>query len=72
MGVMGCFRNGCPNVMCDRYSSLYGYICSGCFNELLHLGVGADIHEFMESERSQDTEEADFAYFNALFQLGDE
>lgn len=59
--------------MCDRYSSTYGYICSGCFDELLRLGAHTtDIRAFMGSERNQDTEEADFAYFNAIFQLGDD
>jgi hypothetical protein len=58
--------------MCDRYSSQYGYICGGCFTELVHLGAGIDVAAFMSSERNQDTEEADFAYFDALFQLGDD
>lgn len=72
MGAMICSRRGCESVMCDRYSLRYGYICSGCFDELFHLGVGADIRAFMASDRDPDNEEADFAYFNAIFQLGDD
>lgn len=72
MGVMACYRADCENVMCERYSSQYGYICSGCFTELVHKGAGADVAAFMASDRNQDTEEADFAYFNALFLRGDE
>jgi len=72
MDVMACFRAGCENVMCERYSSKFGYICSGCFDELLNLGAQADVTAFMESERDQDQEEADFAYFNALFTLSDD
>ncbi len=34
MGVMECSRAECPNVMCDRYSPEYGYICNSCFDEL--------------------------------------
>jgi hypothetical protein len=36
MGVKGCFRNCCTNIMCDRYSSNYGYICDECFEELIN------------------------------------
>ncbi len=69
MGVMACSREGCESVMCERYSSKYGYLCGECFDELFYLGAGADVGEFMESERNQDTEKANFAYFNAIFQL---
>ncbi len=72
MGVMACSRRGCESVMCDRYSLRYGYICSGCFDELCHAGVNVSIDYFMANERNQDTEEADFAYFNAIFQLGED
>ena len=34
MGVLACDRSGCENVMCDRYSNTYGYICNSCFDEL--------------------------------------
>jgi len=55
MSVKRCNRNGCQNVMCDRYSEEYGYICIDCFNELKehlirtpHYGVSNPlIDEFM-------------------------
>lgn len=72
MGVMACFRASCENALCERYSSTYGYICSGCFDELVSKGASVNVAAFMASDRNQDTEEADFAYFNALFLLGDD
>jgi hypothetical protein len=72
MSVMACHRHDCESVMCRRYSSRYGYICGGCFTELVHLGASANIREFMESERNQGAEEADFAYFNTIFPLEDD
>lgn len=35
MGVLSCDRYGCENIMCDRYSNEYGYICNECFEELI-------------------------------------
>jgi len=49
MGVMGCSRNGCDSVMCDRYSHKYGYICDECFEELYALQQIPDIEKFMMS-----------------------
>lgn len=34
MSVLKCNRKGCENIMCDRYSRIYGYICDSCFDEL--------------------------------------
>ena len=50
MSVLQCNRHGCPNIMCDRYSERYGYICRDCFDELVNLGLGVDIQEFMDSD----------------------
>jgi len=33
MGVKGCFRTGCDNIMCDVYISDIGYICWECERE---------------------------------------
>lgn len=33
MGVRGCFRNDCNNIMCDTYIESIGYICSNCKSE---------------------------------------
>jgi len=37
MGVMGCFRRGCNNIMCHRYSQEFGYICNDCFGQLVDM-----------------------------------
>lgn len=52
MGVMSCDRLGCENIMCDSYSSEYGYICSDCFNELVGFGLNVNIREFMNTEKT--------------------
>lgn len=33
MGVMGCHRNGCDNIMCDTYVNGVGYVCRECQSE---------------------------------------
>jgi hypothetical protein len=53
MGVMGCFRNGCNNVMCSRLSNTHGYICGECLEELLESDT-IDIEEFMRSPKNSD------------------
>lgn len=64
MGVMGCFRNGCTRIMCDRLSQEHGYICDECFDELVASGPTTDVSEFMESERKagNNREEAEARY----------
>lgn len=49
MGVMNCARRGCRGILCTRYSSVYGYICDRCFEELAERAVDTDIGRFMES-----------------------
>jgi len=44
---MPCQRSGCRNIMCDRYSHKYGYLCDDCFDELVLLGENADIELFL-------------------------
>ena len=53
MGVMGCNRFDCDNVLCDRLSHDYGYICDECFDELVSLGVNTRIDFFMDSRKRQ-------------------
>lgn len=47
MGVMRCVREGCKNIMCDRYSFTYGHICNECFDELCDSNLS--IKEFLET-----------------------
>ena len=51
MGVvlLKCDRKGCENILCDRYSYTYGYICDECFEELVRSGLHTDIDVFMKS-----------------------
>ena len=49
MSVLACARNGCDNIMCGRYSSIYGYICDDCFDQLVEFGPRVDVREFMAS-----------------------
>ena len=53
MGVLACNRRGCENIMCDRHSLEHGYICNECFEELIKLGLNADIHDFMDSVKGE-------------------
>ena len=47
MGVLNCDRKGCDNVMCDRLSYEFGYICDRCFDELCEIGNVHDVVGFM-------------------------
>lgn len=48
MRFLTCNRVECPEVRCDRYSEVYGYICDSCFGELAALGM-TDVGEFMDT-----------------------
>ena len=52
MGVMPCYRADCKNIMCDRYSEEFGYICSDCFEEMVAAQV-EDIAKFMCTPRTK-------------------
>ena len=49
MSVLACDRRGCTNIMCDRFSSSYGYICDDCFEQLVKSSL--TIAEFMSSSK---------------------
>lgn len=57
MSVLPCARNGCQNVMCDRYSHNFGYICEECFSELKK--AEGSIKKFMASKK----EDSPFDHF---------
>lgn len=67
MGVMMCSRGNCENIMCDRYSQIYGYICNECFKELVRKGAGSDIQEFMNSPKSFGGSGNASTYFDTVF-----
>ena len=69
MGVLPCCRLNCEHIMCDRYSSQYGYLCYECFEELVSCGLHQDIEDFLESPKKEDNHEATYTRFNNIFSL---
>jgi hypothetical protein len=70
MGVLACDRKGCENIMCDRYSEVYGYICEECFEEFAQSDASCgDIVFFMHSRKTKlETHvEARRAFLNEIF-----
>lgn len=69
MGVMGCFRKNCDNIMCDRYSSKHGYICNECLDELVNTGVETKVGKFMRSPKKEKVYDTDAACkrYNEIF-----
>ena len=49
MSVLECERNGCENIMCDRLSHKYGYLCNECFIELCDSDL--EIKDFLKTEK---------------------
>ena len=69
MGVMTCMRGDCEHIMCDRYSSQYGYLCDDCFDELVRIGPGADIEWYMDGSLVESFSiDASRAFFNEIFE----
>lgn len=59
MGVLQCDRASCENIMCDRYSNIYGYICNDCYEELINSDVDISISTFMGIERKLTSSDID-------------
>jgi hypothetical protein len=53
MGVKYCDRANCDNIMCHRYSDIYGYICYECFDELVSTGPATNIKQFMSTPKQE-------------------
>lgn len=52
MSLLSCSRKGCKNILCDRLSSTYGYICDECFDELVYQWRNrGSIKEFLETPK---------------------
>jgi len=67
MGVLECARRDCENIMCDRYSPEYGYICDECFEELVEAGP-VDIESFMGTRRKRPVPDIDwYSHYNEIF-----
>ena len=69
MSVLACDRTGCENVMCNRLSDVYGYLCDDCFKELISGGVldHFRVKFFMDSNPGRNDEAATTAYYDAVF-----
>jgi hypothetical protein len=52
MGVMGCHRKDCEQIMCDTYVSDIGYICWECKSEFKEYLIEMNEDEENMSERS--------------------
>ncbi len=48
--IMECDRKGCQNILCDRLSDRYGYICDECFDEMVATRL-TDVAIFMRSKK---------------------
>jgi hypothetical protein len=70
MSVLACDRFSCQNIMCDKHSYEYGYICYECFEELVDLGINTDVEDFMNStKRTLIKRDKDYAleFFSEIF-----
>jgi hypothetical protein len=67
MGVRGCDRKDCIEILCDLYSNKYGYICDECFEELINTGAETNIETFMKSNKIN-IKEAE-ARYSAVFKI---
>jgi hypothetical protein len=65
MGVMPCARNGCTNILCDRYNPTYGYICDECFEELIIKGL--PVEDFIASKKGEDDPFHKYDYYHNIF-----
>lgn len=68
MGVLACDRRECENIMCDRFSAEYGYLCWECFEELLNQPADINLRIFMDTPRRNNSRAAQ-ARFEAEFVL---
>ena len=69
MGVLACDRKDCENIMCDRYSDDYGYICHECYDELISSGPTTNIKKFMETPKQPNEENQSRARYEAEFEF---
>jgi len=68
MSVLPCHRNGCENVMCDRYNEQHGYICYECFNEAEEKNLSPnEMGAFMASEKGGTSNQSPFETLDEMF-----
>ena len=66
MGVLECDRRGCDNIMCDRYSDKYGYICWECYSEMVESGTTC-IGDFMLSDKKEPLDFNELPQYHLIF-----
>jgi hypothetical protein len=73
MSVLACNRTNCTQIMCGRYSFMYGHICYECFDELVSRGPATSISKFMASSKPdrRDKEHSYHFFDNAFRSLDD-
>ena len=71
MGVLECDRRNCDNIMCDRLSHKYGYLCWECFNELVAKKIPVELIQlFMDTPKIQEDESPyTEEFYNKIFEL---
>lgn len=67
MSVLACSRRDCENIICDRYSYEYGYICHECFRELVRVNP-SDIDAFMNTKPNFEKQENVLEKFDKIFE----
>lgn len=70
MGFNKCSRYGCKNVMCERRSEKYGYLCNECFDELVNLKLPeiVSVQCFMDSDKRFQQKDVDYyKYYDEEF-----
>ena len=68
MGVLNCDRQGCDNIMCDRYSDKYGYLCWECYSELVNKKIS--VSEFMRTIKAKEEENPyTYAFYDEIFPM---
>lgn len=78
MGVMGCYRENCENIMCDTYIAGVGYVCYECkdeFREVMGEGsleerqIDNELKKFMNTPKGRCSKELmsidDYFYKNS-------
>ena len=70
MGTKACTRAGCENILCDRYSNKFGYLCDECFEELTYAADLSEgyIRTFLSSQKgSKELANAKVTYLECVF-----
>lgn len=62
MGVMRCNRIDCENILCDKHSDEFGYICNSCFEELIKHCVVKGVNKRIVSDFMDENVEEELTF----------